>query len=430
MILNASILKALYPQIKKDTFLLAVSGGVDSIVLSDLFLKSKLKFSIAHCNFKLRSKESEKDKRFVKKLAKHINVKFYSKDFETEYYAKTNKCSIQMAARDLRYEWFFQLIDEENINYLVTAHHLDDQIETFLINTSRGTGIEGLLGIRETNNLLRPLLKFTKKEILNYAKDNKLNWREDQSNFKNTYLRNSIRNKVVDELENHIPELKKNFSKTLDQLNLAYSLIKDQVQLFKKEKFIDSDDETKILISDIIKLRPLELFLYSVFKEYGFNHPKELIKLINSVTGRIISSNKYELLKNREHLILKKKLQIDNSFYNLKIEPHKLINPINIEISFKPFVTKTNFIELDYSSLSCPLIIQRPWRGAYFFPNGMKGKKKISKYFKDEKLSSFDKKNQWLLTSNDEVVWVIGMRLDRRFVATKKSKKRVYIRTN
>ena len=421
-------LEKLYPQLKNKTNLLAVSGGVDSIVLAHLFSKTKFQFVIAHCNYKLRNIESDNDAVLVKKLSQSLNVKFFIKEFDTILYSKENKCSIQMAARNIRYNWFQELLAENQISTVITAHHLNDQLETFLINIGRGSGIEGLTGIPETDLLIRPLLNFTKQEIIDFANKNNLNWNEDKSNTKNEYLRNSLRNTVIPEWRKTIPDLEKKFKKTILHLGFANKALNIQIENFKKQYFTISDLGIKINIKDIDKLNPKKFFMHAIFKQYGFIYPLELEKLIKSSTGKIISSNSHDLLKDRECIILRKKKDKQDKIYEIKLIPQKLQFPFNIEISLVPFLDKLNSIEVDPSLLDSVLEIKKPYSGAYFYPVGMDGKKKLSKYFKDEKYSSFEKENQWILTSNNNVVWVIGKRADSRYLSKTNSNKRMYIR--
>jgi tRNA(Ile)-lysidine synthase len=332
-----------------------------------------------------------------------------------------------MAAREIRYNWFDKLMIQNNINYLITGHHLNDQLETFMINLGRGTGIEGLVGISENSKILRPLLNYTKKEIILYAKKKSYKWNLDQTNLKNDYLRNSLRNKVVTEWIKIIPDLEKNFYKTISQLGYAEKALKTQVDYFKRNYFVLNNSEFQINIKKLLSLSPQEFYFNSLFKEFGFVKSSELIKLINSSPGKLLRSDSHEILKDREYLFLRKIKEKQNKSYEINLIPQKLNDPFEIEISLKPFKNKRNSIEVDPSLLSPILEIKKPYTGAYFYPSGMSGKKKLSKYFKDEKLSLFEKQNQWILTSNNQVVWVIGKRADNRFISSLKSNKRMYI---
>ena len=407
-------------KLKENKFLLAHSGGVDSSVLFDLFLKLDLQFGIVHCNFNLRGNESEDDYNFVKEIADSNKKIFFYKKFNTIKYSTLNKKSIQLSARELRYSWFLEILEKENYKYIVTAHHLNDQLETFLINSSRGSGLKGIIGIpSKNNNLLRPLLIFSKDKILDYAKKNKIKWREDSSNKENKYLRNFIRNKIIKDWIKYDPELINKFSNTLKNLNSTHEAFKVIIKKFKKDYFVENRNGYYISIKELTKLNPIDFYLFQLFEAYGYSNTKDLSNLINSQSGKYLLSKSHRLTKGREVLILSKikNLSKDEFYWNLK-------KSFNIPIELK-IVKNNNFdnktISLNKNDLKLPLIV-RKWKiGDFFYPNGMKGKKKISKYFKDEKFDINQKENQWLLCSGDNILWVIGKRADRRFLAKKQS---------
>ena len=407
-------------KLKENKFLLAHSGGVDSSVLFDLFLKLDLQFGLVHCNFNLRGNESEDDYNFVKEIADSNKKIFFYKKFNTIKYSTLNKKSIQLSARELRYNFFLKILEKENYKYIVTAHHLNDQLETFLINSSRGSGLKGIIGIpSKNNNLLRPLLIFSKDKILDYAKKNKIKWREDSSNKENKYLRNFIRNKIIKDWIKYDPELINKFSNTLKNLNSTHEAFKVIIKKFKKDYFVENGNGYYISIKELKKLKPIDFYLFQLFEAYGYSNTKDLSNLINSQSGKYLLSKSHRLTKGREVLILSKikNLSKDEFYWNLK-------NSFNIPIELK-IVKNNNFdnktISLNKNDLKLPLIV-RKWKiGDFFYPNGMKGKKKISKYFKDEKFDINQKENQWLLCSGDNILWVIGKRADRRFLAKKQS---------
>ena len=407
-------------KLKENKFLLAHSGGVDSSVLFDLFLKLDLQFGLVHCNFNLRGNESEDDYNFVKEVANSYKKTFFYKKFNTIKYSTLNKKSIQLSARELRYSWFLEILEKENYKYIVTAHHLNDQLETFLINSSRGSGLKGIIGIpSKNNNLLRPLLIFSKDKILDYAKKNKIKWREDSSNKENKYLRNFIRNKIIKDWIKYDPELINKFSNTLKNLNSTHEAFKVIIKKFKKDYFLENRNGYYISIKELTKLNPIDFYLFQLFEAYGYSNTKDLSNLINSQSGKYLLSKSHRLTKGREVLILSKikNLSKDEFYWNLK-------KSFNIPIELK-IVKNNNFdnktISLNKNDLKLPLIV-RKWKiGDFFYPNGMKGKKKISKYFKDEKFDINQKENQWLLCSGDNILWVIGKRADRRFLAKKQS---------
>ena len=407
-------------KLKENKFLLAHSGGVDSSVLFDLFLKLDLQFGLVHCNFNLRGNESEDDYNFVKEIADSNKKIFFYKKFNTIKYSTLNKKSIQLSARELRYSWFLEILEKENYKYIVTAHHLNDQLETFLINSSRGSGLKGIIGIpSKNNNLLRPLLIFSKDKILDYAKKNKIKWREDSSNKENKYLRNFIRNKIIKDWIKYDPELINKFSNTLKNLNSTHEAFKVIIKKFKKDYFVENGNGYYISIKELKKLNPIDFYLFQLFEAYGYSNTTDLSNLINSQSGKYLLSKSHRLTKGREVLILSKikNLSKDEFYWNLK-------KSFNIPIELK-IVKNNNFdnktISLNKNDLKLPLIV-RKWKiGDFFYPNGMKGKKKISKYFKDEKFDINQKENQWLLCSGDNILWVIGKRADRRFLAKKQS---------
>ena len=411
--------------------LLAHSGGVDSCVLGDILIRSKIKFSVAHCNFQLRGEESDNDLLFVKKWCKKNRVKFYFKIFNLIDYKLKNKKGIQESARDLRYKWFNHLTTNKGVDYLVTAHHLNDQFETFLINASRASGIFGLVGIPESNKLLRPLLNVTKMQILDYAKKNNLEWREDSSNTSEDYFRNIIRHQVVKPFENYKPKTLKNFKKTLVHLKDAQEFISHQFDKLKKELFIEKNKHTYIEIESLKKIKPLSFSLHHFFSPKGFNS-KEVEKLVFSSPGKLILSKKYRLIRDRKYLILSPllKKEINEILIDLDKKNLKLPIPIKWEYisNLEKKAHKNNEVFLDRETLKSPISLRKYKNGDYFYPSGMKGKKLLSKFFKDEKYSLLDKEEQWLLCSNGEIVWIIGKRCDNRFLARPNTKNKLLMR--
>ena len=291
---------------KECNFVLAISGGVDSMVLANLFLINNLKFSIAHCNFQLRGKESDDDELFINKWCSEKDIKLYNKKFTTEDYCKNNKLTIQMGARELRYEWFRELIDKEKHDFIVTAHHIDDQLETFIINSIRGTGIDGLVGIPDKiNKIVRPLLMISKDQIIEYSKVNKINYREDSSNDKEDYLRNKIRHSVIPYLKSDDDNVLLKFKTTIENLNSTkifvqkvISKVRDRIFIYQGENIITDID----LLKD---LDPIEFYIHELYKDFEFNH-KEVMKLFDSDSGKYISSSNYNMTKQKNNLIISK----------------------------------------------------------------------------------------------------------------------------
>jgi len=416
-----------FSSLLNNKFIVAVSGGVDSIVLLHLCRNLKLNFVIAHCNFKLRGKESDDDELFVKNLAAKYKINFYSNSFKTKELSNSSNKSVQMIARDLRYSWFNKLSEDLAINYIVTAHHIDDSIETFLINLSRGAGINGFLGIPEVNNKInRPLLAFTKDQLKSYALENKILFREDSSNKKKDYMRNKIRLEVIPKLKKINPYLLESFPKTIKKLEQSKSIVADRIAKVLSEVSFKKGEELFFEIESIKNLSNLEAYVYEIFKQYNFTQWDDIVDLLDSQTGKEVVSKTHRLLKNRGYLILTKKvgLQETSTLINSSKEEIK-ISAGTIIFSKADKIDKKNpySIFLDSKKLKFPLKVRNVVSGDYFYPFGMDGKKKVSKYLKDQKISKYDKEKTLILeTSKNEIVWLIGMRLDHRFSVTDKTK--------
>lgn len=411
--------------LKEKKLLIAISGGVDSVVLTHLLHQLKYNISLAHCNFNLRGEESDLDEKFVKELAYKLNLEVFSIQFETNEYSKKNKLSTQIAARKLRYDWFNQLTNNNGFDYVLTAHHADDNLETFLINLIRGTGLEGLTGIPSINkNIVRPLLNFSREQIEKYALNNTIKWREDISNADTKYLRNKIRHQIVPTLKELNPNLLKTHDKTTNFLKQSQQIIVDKMEDVSVKTISKQGNLLKINIPELIKLSNPKAYLYQLLKKYKFTEWNDVQNLIYAQSGKKISTNSYTLLKDREFLLLlrtNKKYLPENEQVTVRKENTIVTNPINL--LFKDvnenIIFNENCIFVDKNLLNYPLIIRKWKTGDYFYPTGMLGKKKVSKYFKDEKLSIFDKNNIWLLCSNDnEIIWIIGKRQDRRFLSS------------
>ena len=291
---------------KECNFVLAISGGVDSMVLANLFLINNLNFSIAHCNFQLRGKESDDDELFINKWCSEKDIKLYNKKFSTEDYCKNNKLTIQMGARELRYEWFRELIDKEKHDFIVTAHHIDDQLETFIINSIRGTGIDGLVGIPDKiNKIIRPLLMSSKDQIIEYSKVNKINYREDSSNDKEDYLRNKIRHSVIPYLKSDDDNVLLKFKTTIENLNSTKIFVKKVISKVRDRVFIYEGENIITNIGLLKDLDPIEFYIHELYKDFEFNY-KEVIKLFDSDSGKQISSANYNMTKQKNNLIISK----------------------------------------------------------------------------------------------------------------------------
>ena len=404
--------------LKGKQLLLACSGGVDSVVLAHLSVSIGLDITLAHCNYKLRGTESEEDETFVRQLAKTLGVKVVVKSFNTLEEVTSKRGSLQMVARDLRYQWFNQLLDNEGFSYVLTAHHADDSLETFLINLSRGTGIGGLSGIPEQNGrVIRPLLAFSQENILQYAKAERIEWREDSSNLESKYLRNKIRHGIVPLLSELHPTFLENFQQTQTHLQQTNALLHYYFEEIKASLFVTEGDFIKINIARLKEYNSLEPILYGLFQEYGFTAWEDIKELLEAMSGKAVFSKTHRLLKDRDYLLLSKlEIDKDEQFF-IQENDMALQFPIHLKMEMVKTVEKSerNVVFLDKEKLNFPLLLRNWEKGDYFYPFGMKGKKKLSKFFKDEKVDVISKERQWLLCSDQEIVWVVGRRPDERF---------------
>ena len=413
---------------KGDTTLIAVSGGRDSVVLCELFQKAEFPFAIAHCNFQLRGKEANDDEDFVKNLASKYKVEFFSKRFKTEVFAKKNKLSIQQAARVLRYEWFEEIRNQNSFNFIATAHHKDDELETFFINLIRGTGIAGLHGIlTKRDKIIRPLLFATRVEIDKFVKKNKLQFREDSSNASSKYLRNKIRHKILPIFEKINPSFRNTLSQEIKRLSEVEKVYNHFVGLTIKQILKNNT----ISISDLKKSQFAEVILYEVLKKYQFNTDvvEEVLSSFNSEPGKQFFSATHRLVKDREKLIITERNTINaDEVCSVSQKIILLLKPVKIEFltvkNSKKFKipSDSNIACLDFEKLKFPLEIRKWKNGDFFYPLGMNKKKKLSDFFTDIKLSIPEKENTWLLCSDEKIVYVIGKRIDERYKVGKETK--------
>lgn len=408
--------------LKEKKLLIAVSGGIDSMILLELLRQLDYNITIAHCNFNLRGDESDGDEQFIREYASNNSIEIFVTNFDTEFFAADNKLSIQIAARQLRYVWFNQLLEENNLDYLLTAHHLDDSVETFLINFTRGTGLEGLTGIpQENGSIIRPLLNFTRNEIESFAKENNILWREDSSNASDKYLRNKLRHDVIPVLKSLNPAFSDSFLQTILNLQQSQSLVNDAAILVYKQVVVEKEGQKHIDIDKLKQLPNYKAYLYQWLSPFGFTAWNDICNLLDAQSGKQVLSGGYRLLKNRGVLILEPLRQIDEQVYEIQEQVTSIKEPLTIRLQTVPEISinyTKNTIFVNNNLIKFPLFVRKWQEGDYFYPLGMKGqKKKVSKYFKDEKMSLSEKENTWLLCSENKVVWVIGKRADERFKA-------------
>src|SRR5215204_35304 len=442
------------------TLLLAVSGGVDSVVLCELCYRANFAFAIAHCNFRLRDEESERDKTFVCELAKRYGVDFLLKEFDTKEYASENKLSIQEGARKLRYDWFHEIIDQSDHSkkrnssspfqdprlpnpdselrtrrpsprWILTAHHADDNVETMLMNYFRGTGIKGLRGILpKQGKLIRTLLSFRKAELVQFATDNNLLWVEDSSNESEKYSRNYFRKNIIPFIRNIYPDVEQNLLNNLQRFGDIEMLYHQSIDAHLKKLLEYKGNEIHIAILKLKKSEPLFSIVHEIIKPYNFStgQVQELMKLIESETGKYVQSSTHRIINNRNWLIItpvittsSENILIEESDANIEFELGNLRfqkpTTINHELQ-----TAKNIALLNAQEITYPLLL-RKWRaGDYFYPLGMnKKKKKLARFLIDHKLSKSQKENVWVVEMNKKIIWVVGMRIDERFKVASES---------
>jgi tRNA(Ile)-lysidine synthase len=418
---------------KGDRILVAVSGGIDSVVMLDLFLKSGFQLAVAHCNFQLRGKASDEDAFFVEKVGKKHALSVYVKKFKTKEYAATNKLSIQEAARDLRYEWFDKIVEQEKFDYVAIAQHLNDQVETFFINLLRGSGVKGLRGMPvQRNKIIRPLMFTDKTRIENYAKENKLFYREDESNKNDTYLRNKIRLKVLPELDKLAQNATEKIVKSMQNLNEAEIILSQLLDEKFDAIFYKKDGYITALKSDIEKLQPSELWIYYLLKGFNFNRDVTnslSLAIIEKQSGKSFYSASHEALINRDELIIRPLQESIQRTYQIHDKQTMIAEPINLKIMTIKYSAgfeidpSPDVAQLDKDKLHYPLLLRKWEQGDRFSPLGMKGSKLISDFLIDSKISNFEKDGIWLLVSSGEIVWVVGFRISDRFKITPETKK-------
>lgn len=419
---------------KKNHLLVACSGGIDSIVLAHLLHQLHFDFSILHCNFQLRAEESDRDQSFVTELAKQWGVNLSVKKFDTEAEMKHKGKGVQETARLLRYNWFDEQISLHIANgkhpLLLTAHHLDDQLETVAFNFFRGTGIAGLTGMNTKDGyLIRPLLFAHRNEIERYAKSVKLTWVEDSSNRESVYARNQLRHEIFPAIEKIIPTFRNNLSNNIKRFQETEILYKQQMASVKKRILEPRENGFAVAINKIKHISPLDTVVYEIFAAFGFSSSQveEIKKMFIADTGSFLQSSTHRILKNRAWLLIDPLHEISSRVYLIEKDQTSIsfgeakILLSNKENSTSPS-SESNEAWLDASALSFPLLL-RPWKsGDYFYPLGMKKKKKISKFLIDQKLSKSDKERQYVIESAKKIVWVVGRRIDDRFKIAPRTK--------
>ncbi len=401
--------------------LLAISGGLDSMVMLDLFHRLGYSLSVAHCNFQLRSNESDADEQFVKDACDQLKVGFYSYRFDTNNYAAENNLSIQMAARELRYTWFNQLMQQHNFDCLATAHHLNDNLETVLINLVRGSGLSGLRGIPIiAGKTIRPLLSFTRTELENHAKTNDIKWREDISNSTDDYDRNFFRHNVIPKLREVNPSLEVGFKITAERLRGAHALAELGLEGLKEEFVISDKNQIKISKA-VLTVTPFpRVIAWELLKGYGFNYAQcqNAVTASLNQSGKKFFSTDYQLVVDRDAWIISKLQEKLKETLIDKGQNEATLGALTMQIEhgiFKEISVDPLIGMFDSSKIHFPIIWRRWEKGDSFKPLGMDNRKKLSDFFIDHKVSITDKQDITVLESNGDIIWVVGHRIDNRY---------------
>lgn len=411
---------------KSDRIIAAVSGGMDSMVMCELLLKNRFKFVIAHANFGLRGKESDRDEQFVKELANRYKTSFHIKHFDTLAYASANHISVEMAARELRYNWFYELMVQENMNRIVTAHHKNDNAETIILNLVRGTGIRGMHGILpHSGALARPMLFATRQEIGEYARENKIMYRTDETNNDMEIRRNFIRHQVIPALKTINPNLEETLSLHAEYFLEYEKFISRHLDEMKNLLMHFENDLVKIDISLLVVLQFKNLILYEILRDFGFNY-ETVIRISGALTttpGKKFLSTTHELLKDRKFLVISSVGRELEKPEVIVTQSTSVIQFSNDRFEFMKFtrqgdpadIKDKNVACLDFHKLAFPIKIRYWQEGDYFIPFGMKTRKKLSDFFIDEKVPVNEKNKIALFESAGEIIWISGYRIDNRY---------------
>lgn len=415
-----------------DTLLLAVSGGLDSIVLTHLCVQAGIKVEIAHCNFQLRGAESERDEAFVRALAARYDIPVFVQRFDTEVYAATHKKSIQVAARELRYQWLEELRQERGLAFIATAHHMQDNVETVWMNLSKGTGIAGLHGILPIQGyIIRPLLFATREEIKTYADAENLEHVEDSSNTTDKYTRNFFRHQILPRLEEILPEVVKNTGGSIDRFREAETLYRQAVEVHRKKLIVQRGQEYFIPILKLQQAQPLATIAYEILKPFQCSaaQASQVVDLLNSEPGKWVATATHRIVRDRKWLIITPLEKTVSTHFVIEEDqqlvqlPERLLKLEQLSSAGFSVPTDTSIGCLDLQQVQFPLLLRKWKKGDYFYPLGMAKKKKLSRFFIDQKLSLPEKEKVWVIESQKRIIWVAGMRIDDRFKITAKTKK-------
>ncbi len=407
----------------------AVSGGLDSMVLADILRQLDVHIIIAHCNFGLRGAESEGDEAFVRNWADKHQLVCHVQHFDTPAILAREGGNLQEVARNLRYEWFETLRADSTFDLIATAHHAGDSVETLLINLLKGTGISGLHGILpRQGNIIRPILALNREDIQRWAKEQQLSWREDSSNAKDNYTRNAIRHHLLPAMEQILPGSVENLRKSTERFREAELLYQESIERYRKKLLEQRRSDWYIPLRKLQHCRPLSTILWELLKPFGFSPHQlpDIQQLMHTESGRYVASESYRVIRHREFLVITAlataasthvlvtdgQCTVDADDFSLQIKKGEwedsLLNKVKTSGKTSAFI--------DMARLAFPLTI-RPWKtGDYFYPMGMgMKKKKVSRFLIGEKLGIHEKEKVWVLESKGKIVWLIGQRIDERF---------------
>ena len=415
-----------------EKILVAVSGGVDSVVMLHLLYHAGYDLAVAHCNFQLRGKESDGDERFVRKLTAQYEIPIFVKSCDTRSFAEKEKISIEMAARKLRYDWFAELMEKHCFQKLAVGQNKDDDAETFFIKLLRGAGLNGLKGIlHRRENIIRPLLFASREEILTYAREHQLSFREDSSNASDDYQRNRIRHHLLPFLEQEFPGATTALTASLAKLKETEAVFRQLLREKKKQLFQVTEEDIRLEKTLLRLLEPKGGWLYFLLEDFGFNRSTvdDVVRVLESEqTGQLFYSEKFVLLNDRNQLIIRKKTGVNEAEYLIRDLNSPLSEPVKMHFEVLPnhpgfsFSSDKTRAYFDADKLSLPLKLRHWQKGDRFVPFGMRGSKLLSDFFADEKIDRFDRDTLWLLISGNEIIWVLGFRSSNRFRVTGKTK--------
>ncbi len=406
--------------------IVGTSGGADSIALLHILKQLGFQCVAAHCNFHLRNEESNRDEQFVREFASKLGLEYHKIDFDTTLYAQTNKVSIEMAARDLRYNWFEELRTLLNAEAVAVAHHADDNVETLLMNLTRGTGLRGMTGIPIRNGfVIRPLLCCSRQDIINYLNKNNLHYVTDSTNSENEYVRNRFRNEIIPTFEAINPAFRQTVNDTINRFEEIEEMYDEYIE-FIKNRIISVESGNTIINTDFIKTKKYaKTILYEILSPFNFHIDtiSNILICLDSAPGALFYSQTHQLLHDRNQLILSDIKSVNSNIYNIEIDNKEIFEPIHLKICRRRFDGKinksSNYATFDAAKIIYPLTLRHWQQADSFVPFGMKTHKKVSDFFIDNKINRFEKENTWLLLSGNDIIWVVGQRTDNRYSVDK-----------